>query len=420
MKLNKRTNSNLITCTILLLLLVEFFINDIGLPTQLIVLIDIVALIMALYLVVYFKINNFTYLTNLRLVIGVIMIIGLIALFSFIWNKCSIGFAISWFRLYIRPFVFFLITVICLDEKRVYKILNLLNSFVWINVIVCSIQYFLFNISGDRCNGLFGTNNTNSWMNVLLCIVFTYNIVLYINKCTSFKGIVPICIGCIYISSLAEIKFFYFEIGIIIILAIMLSKPNRRTIELGVLGILFLLIASQLIDFIWGATSSGFFSLEGIQEYLDFNSRGYGYASVGDIGRVGGIVQLNNIFFKNEINLIGMGPGACCYGTPFYALYSNLHYIWFGYTLIYLELGWCGVLAFILFFVLVVYALFKKQKMEIDMMPRQRSIYFFSIIMAILGVILLWYNTTIINYQGIFLFIAIAFGFVQEKKKMKD
>lgn len=402
----KKMNTLLYVSTFFMLI-VQFLINNVGVPDEIMICLDIFLVVGILFSIR--MLPTVIKRTNSFLPVFMIMLLISVAIIGWIINGYSIRWFINGLRINGRYFLVFLVSLVLLNKERIDKLFSLFIKVMIANVIFCSIQYFIFGFRGDFCGGLFGTAKTNSWVNILLCVVTAYSIAFYANANISLKKAIMNCLLCVYIASLAEIKFFFFELILIVISVVILNRPNKKTISICIVSGLLLIAMNSIIDSLWSSSSSDIFSIEGIEFYL--SEKSYGYASVGDLGRIGGISKLDEYFFQDSLNLFGKGLGSCEYGTPFYSIYSYLHYIWFGYLTIYLEMGWTGLILYVAFFIAIVFASIRKRRKNREITPYEKSVHIFSECMAIIGIVLIWYNTTVFNYPGFFLFLTIAFAF---------
>lgn len=408
MLLNRKSMNHLLYFLTIFMLVIQFFISTFYLPTWSIGLFDAVVVLFLLYLL-----PNFTrgpYIATMPIQMILIVLLLLSSVIGLIISHESILTYINGLRLYGKYFIVFLLGTFILTQKNILKLLNLFEKIMILQIVLCSIQYFVFGYRGDYCGGIFGTLKTNSWTNVLMCIVTAYSIAFYAHSNMSHRSLLINCGACVYVAALTEIKFFYFEFIIILLLVIMFTKPNRKTITVSIVGIILLLALSQLVDQLWSSSSSNVFSWEGLQYH--FSDKAYGYSSVGDLGRLGGIAKVNKLFFPDSLNLFGMGIGSTDYGTPFFLIHSYLHYMWFGYLSIYLEMGWVGLVLYITFFgTIIFHSVRSRGKSENSEDAVNSSIHIISKCMAVIGIILLWYNTTVVNYPGYFLFLTLSFTF---------
>lgn len=344
-----------------------------------------------------------------------LIFIGLIVLsiFSFVYNDYSIYTYINGFRNAFKYFMFFFSCIVILEYEDIDKIFNILYVLLLLNVVVCSIQFFKLGYKGDYCCGVFGVSNVNSYINVLIVVMSAYGIAAYLHKQKSLKIMVIIELSCMYIATLAELKFFFFEFMLIMAVSILFFRPNKRTIFIIVGGSLLIVLLPILINQFWGEASSQFFSIEGMKKYLD--NTDYGYSTTRDIGRINGISKLNERFFLNSFNLVGYGLGSCDYGTEFMNIHESLHYVWFTYLLTYLELGWLGIIIYVAFFACAaVMCICLKNKMAKD--NHSTMVYSIALCMAIMSIILLVYNTTMRNLPAYLMFAVISFIMLVNKK----
>ena len=413
MIINQKVMNRIIYWMTLFMLVCQFLIYNIGFSTYIMIVLDLFLVLGTL-----FCFRNFisgVYRTGSGLTFLVVLLLFGFAVFGCIWNQSSISLYLLGVYRYGKYFLLFFLCAFIFTREGILKLFGLLNIVLWLNVIMCTIQYFVLGYKGDFCGGLFGTSNTNGWMNIFLCLICAYVLSCYACGLANIKKVVSVCLPCIYISALAEIKFFFFELAIIFLLILMFSRPTKRRIALGIAGVVLLLALSQVVELLWSSSSSSVFSLEGILYY--FEEKDYGYASAGDLGRIGGIAKLNRMFFGDEYSFFGHGLGMCGYGTEFYKMHGELHYVWFGYLLTYIETGWSGLVLHVAFFVSVLIGTRKIRKLDEGKDPIDTSLYLVAECMAILGIILLWYNTTVKNYPAYFLFMSLAFPFALCGKK---
>ena len=293
MLIRRNTIGRALYWTTLFMLVCQFLISDLGLPSIIMVWLDILILVGMLLYVRTFRshVNS----TESTIIVWVCIILIISSLIGLLWNSSSPVLYLNALRLNGKYFILFLIAAFSLGKKDILSYFDLLQKFLWLNTIMCTFQYFIGGYRGDHCGGFFGTGNTNGWMNIYLCIITAFMISSYICGRSKIKSVLINCILCAYIAALAEIKFYFFELAIIFILAIVLSKPSMKKIIAGIAGVLLLLMLSQLVDALWSSSSSDAFTIEGIRYY--FSDRAYGYASVGDLGRIGGIERANDLFF---------------------------------------------------------------------------------------------------------------------------
>lgn len=346
-----------------------------------------------------------------------LVIVGILMCFSVVVSLIRLYSPIIFIRGFYNFFKYFAFFVSCsviLEIEDVKKILNQFNILLVVNALVCSVQYFLLGYKGDYCCGLFGSTLVNSYLNVYICIVSMYAVVMYLNKEITLTKLAISVLLSMYISGLSELKFFYFELISIFALAILYKRPNRKTVMLIFIGIAALSVLPVIIEHLWTSSSASSLSLNGMIKYItDASGRSYGYASLNDLGRIGGISRVNSLFFDGKTNWLGYGIGYCDYGTPFFARYENLHYTWFTYLINYLELGMIGLVLMIAFLVSVALSCFGS---KFKKKPECEPYYSMVFIVAILSIVLLYYNTTMRNIPAYLVFFVLSILGVLNKR----
>ncbi len=346
-----------------------------------------------------------------------LVIVGILMCFSVVVGLSRLYSPIIFIRGFYNFFKYFAFFVSCsvvLEIEDVKKVLNQFNILLVVNALICSVQYFLLGYKGDYCCGLFGSTLVNSYLNVFICIVSMYAVVMYLNKeITLIKLAISVLLS-MYISGLSELKIFYFELILIFALAILYKRPNRKTVMLMFAGTAALSVLTVIMEHLWTSSSASLLSLNGMIQYItEASGRSYGYASLNDLGRIGGIPRVNSLFFDGKTNWLGYGIGYCDYGTPFFARYENLHYIWFTYLINYLELGMIGLVLMIAFLVSVALScLGAKFKKKLECEPYYSMVF----ILAILSIVLLYYNTTMRNIPAYLVFFVLSILGVLNKR----
>lgn len=235
--------------------------------------------------------------------------------------------------------------------------LRKLDRLFWLNVPVTLTQYFLLGKTGDYLGGIFGTaQGCNAYTNLFFCIVVLRSLVRFLAKQESWRSCLGKCFWALMLAALAELKFFFLEFGIIAVLAVGFSDYSRRKIWV-VLGAAAGVFAGAALLSTLFPNFSGWFSLRWI---LDAAGSDRGYTSSGDLNRLNSIARINQWFFHSPgYRLFGLGLGNCdtsafpFLSTPFYRVFSRLHYTWMSVSFWYLEGGYLGLVFFFGFFALV-------------------------------------------------------------------
>ena len=222
------------------------------------------------------------------------------------------------------------------------------------------------------------------------------------------------------ISALAELKFFYIEFIVILIVASLLTSFSYRKL---------IIIVGAAIGFIFGTAFlvrlypifSGVFELEGLIE--NATSVG-GYTGIGDMNRFTGIPMVNELFFDNmSERLFGFGLGNCDYAdsyafltTPFFSKYSGYHYTWLSAVWMYLETGAIGLIMFMGFFVLVaLFALVRMKKQK-----EYRHVYQITFILSLCCILIAIYNASLRTESAFLIYTVLSMAFWKSHKAVND
>ena len=404
---NSKNMNRVLYATVFYMFIMGFLVNDMGLPIGIMAVLDAVVFLALLYSMRFWP-SRFSR-TKAGVEVGIYAVLFFVGVIHALVARVSPMLILEGVRNSFRGMATFAVTVCLIQKGTTKKIIRLIERFFQINVVVCSIQYFLLGITQDECNGLFGTGAMNSWTNILLCVISVYYISRYMNRLIPLRSVAVNVVLCLYLAVLAELKVYFFELILITMVLILLEKPSWRTFILCVVGALALSGMVALFIAFWEDNS--IFTVEGIRYYFD-TDRSYGYSAQGDWGRIGGIMNATKKFFKNDLNLFGMGLGYCGFDTPFYNRYGGLHYNWFSYISIFLEQGWVGIIGYFAFFVCNTLTLRKKKKTAKT--ADAKVVYDVSLIMSVLGIVLMIYNSTVTGYPAFFLFLLMGLAYRYE------
>lgn len=281
----------------------------------------------------------------------------------------------------LRFFVFFFSCIGVLNVRDIDSIINLMKKFFWLNVAMCTFQYFVLDLSNDYLGGFFGTaQGGNAYINVLLCIICSIVMAQYFTEKLKLYKVIMYLISSIYIATLAELKIFYIEFIIILIVAIISARPSLKTIMICLLGIVAINVAIELLLRYNPESLNLLFDSSARKFYLSGN----GYTNSGDLNRFTAIQQLYDNFFKGDLSLslFGFGLGSCEYAkfsflqSEFYKQYNYLHYRWFTHAWVYLEQGAVGLILLVFFIIsLWIFALKNMNSIRKDLI--YLALYFF-------------------------------------------
>jgi hypothetical protein len=329
---------------------------------------------------------------------------------SFILNIYSPVLLIWGIRSYFRFFIFFIAVVLYLKEEDVEEILNILFIILILNVLISTYQYFALGLRNDYVGGTFGTEKgCNAYTNILLLVLSSYALMAFLNKRKSIFYTVMVLVFSMYIAALSELKGFYIEFAIIAAFGMIISKPNKRTISMIVVGGVILFFGARYFMKQYNIFEN-FFNLESIVYYMTDGSYSFGADKV---NRLSGIIRIQNMFLDDGLKkLFGIGLGNADYSSYFmsdvYRQYGYLRYTWFLSTFLFLELGYLGLISYILIFIATIMDL---KRIHLFFENKSKELILTSILIALCTIVIVFYNSSSRMDCAYILFGALGFGF---------
>ena len=394
-----------------------FFITEIGLPSSLIYATDIITcflfLLTVLARVKVLKTVEFNY-------VDVIFILFLIyALFTSTVNGVNF-FSVAWAcRTTFRFYIFYYCCIALLGRKDVSTLLRMLEVLFAVNAVLVIFEYFVQGLKGDYLGGMFGIQQgANGFMNFYVIVMLSYEISRYLKKDQRLSVLAYYLAVSFIIASLAEIKFLYIEIIVLVACALIMHFPTRKTACLFLVACCLLFLGLQVLKSVFPSSYTMLLSGEGTSDYLDA-----AWTGGCEMGRTTAIQFINSSFFSSRtiyesynigsgnflINqLFGFGFGAAepssLVHSRFADQYSSTQYAAFEFADRYLELGWIGLCLYVLFFLVIFVSTFDKRTHDIE------SDIWFGAIRLLIPLVLMnvWYgNFRIDASYMIFFFLAI-------------
>ena len=349
----------------------------------------------------------------------VLLLLILSIVIGVIYNFVPIHLVLWGVRNTFRGIAFLYLCVIYLTKEDVYKFFDGLFYVQLLNFLIGLYQYFILGLKQDRLGGLFGHGNGNA-LCIFCVIVCSYTLLQSLN---SGKGTIKAVLSLatsIIMAVLAEEKMLLFELLIVVLLCLALSK--RSLIKLAIIPAIFIIgqQALQWLDVLFPGSAQGLTSLSLVEKYLTASWEGSYY-----IPRFGSFTFISNRIFHNNIfwNAFGLGMGNCdtssfsFFQSPFYKQYGYMNYRWiFGQWTI-METGIIGLTLFVvLFFVIILYLL----KTKGDALEKEKSVIETSIITAIICIMTMWMNNTLKVDTAYIPYFIIASGFICYKGRFES
>jgi len=408
---------HLIAFQIYYMLIVEMLIDILHFPSIIRYVLDVNAILIALLA-----------LNKLKIIISdkvfkrlniYIMLYMLGAVFVSILFATPLGRILWAFRNNYLYLIFFLCCAYTLSLKDFDSIMKNCIRFSFFNAICVFYEYVVLHLYGDNVGGMFGSSfGCNGLLNVYLFVITAYSIVMFAKKKASIFQLLWIVISSLIIASVSELKFFYIEFALIIIFYLVLSKAslNNTFLLLGIIVAFY--VAIQIIGAIQPDIVEFFSDIDKITSYS------YSTYNNTIINRGTVFSQIHNLFFGNDVrlNIFGYGLGYCEESktfawaqSPFATKYASMGYRNLSASMIILETGYLGLVAFIAIFIFI-FIIAQKQKSENE---NKNQYFIVSQIVSLLLIINIWYNSAIrreIAYLS-FLYLASIIIVLRDKRK---
>lgn len=317
-----------------------------------------------------------------------------------------------------RFFIFFYCCVRTLRCEDIPFIFSIFEKALIINGIVCIYEYFVRGINYDFLGGLFGNgvSGGNGPLNALMFIVCAYVIIEYVNKNKSIGELLIVLGICLFIAVVGELKFFFFELIIIIIYILAFVSKNFKMLVFVFTAIVVGIIAVNLYGKLY-PNNAGFLSLDFIRDYAFERS----YGSSTDINRLTAVQYIKDNIFKGNLKKIWIGLGIgngetsqySFLTSSFYSFYGDrIKYSWFSHAFMFVENGYIGLSLYFAFFVSIYIRAFRN-------MRNNKWMQLCSLI-VLESIILIVYNQTLrIESMGYAMFLILAMPYLREGRGIR-
>ncbi len=315
-----------------------------------------------------------------------------------------------------RFYFMFFSCVVFLNQSEARDYLRIWDILFWVNFAAALFQFFVLGVKQDFLGGIFGVGEgVNGYINIFMLTIVTKALALYLNRQENTRSCFLKCGAALIIAAMAELKFFFAEFLLVVLLALLFSNFTWRKLWILLGALASVILGVALLTEIFPGFSD-FFSIQWFAENA-FSDKGYtGY---GDLNRLNAIPKINEVWLKNGWQrLLGLGLGNCdtsafaFLNTPFFRRNGDMHYTWLSYAKIYLETGWIGLIFYFGFFVLVYHRVGKIQKT----VHGEAACYcLLAKIMAIMCVIISVYNSSLRTEAGYMVYFVLAIPFIYGK-----
>jgi len=414
MQIKRRTQSEwLIWLIVVMPLLCGAMIDFLGVPGSLKYSLDIVWGLLALYLLLSVR-EKHSQTYGVKQISIWATVFFLYTLLAYIPQYQSVLYYAWGIRNNFRYYIAFFAFVAFLKTEDIGYYFSLFDKLFWVNAVITVVQYFAFGVYGDHLGGIFGyATGCNGYTNLFFVIISAKTLIGYLNKTESLKKCFVKCVTMLAIAAIAELKFFYIEFWIIIVMLVLSADFSWRKLYIIIFGTLGVILGAYGLMILF-PNFAGFLSVEGI---LEIAASKKGYTSSGDLNRLTAIPIISRRFLKTGAQqFFGLGLGNCdtssfeFLNTPFFRKNGWLHYSWMSYAEMYLECGWIGLVFYFGFFVLVYFGANRVRKTSTGMKNTYCRI---AMIMAVICMAISIYNNSLRTESGYMAYFVLALPFTK-------
>lgn len=350
--------------------------------------------------------------TSVKKIGAFILLLLLYCFLSFFMFKPHLVLFFWGLRNKFRFLIAFLGTAIFLKKEDVNRLFNMMYICLLINMPIITFQ-FISGVGRDYLGGTFGIQkNCNASTNVLLIALCAYFFISKLKKNEKTKKFVTVLLCSVYWAILSELKVFFVELIIVVILSILIvnGKAMSKIKWFSLLGAMFVLGAIGLY-YVYPEQAEFIFNPKSIIWYLrNVHGGAYGF------GRTTALTMISDLFFNHDFFkvLFGIGVGnaefldvlGLHYFSDFYVNYHEYSYFGYFHSMIYLEMGILGILWYVLFWLRGFRDSIKYKYFDSKLMTFSTVYFVCTLINAFKD------STLLISVSGYISFILLAIPFV--------
>lgn len=373
----------------------------------------LVLLLLKLFSQRFTKIDNYS--------MPFVVIVGLfffITLVGYLFNYQSVFYYLWGLRNNIRMFIAFFAFAYLADWEDAKGWIKALDVLFVINFAVVILQYFS-GYGQDYIGGIFGTSKgCNGSLLIFLCIVFAKTIISFMRGEEKMSKCIFVSVASLLVSTLSELKMFFILFILILFMASFMTAHSIKKTLFFAFGAVLVVLFGTLLTVLY-KDFTDFLSFDSLIKALTDT----GYATDEDIGRFTALPVISQRFLPGFFKkLFGLGLGNCdssslsMFNTPFFESHQTVHYSYFSYAFLFLETGFVGLALYASFFVASFFVSRKLKKLEMaDEFACQMSI-----ILSVISLILLVYNSSLRMEIGFMLFFVLALPIISANEQRES
>ena len=363
--------------------------------------------------------QRFTKIDNYSMPFVVIVdLFFFITLVGYLFNYQSVFYYLWGLRNNIRMFVAFFAFAYLADWEDAKGWIKALDVLFVINFAVVILQYFS-GYGQDYIGGIFGTSKgCNGSLLIFLCIVFAKTILSFMRGEEKMSKCIFVSVASLLVSTLSELKMFFILFILILFMASFMTAHSIKKTLFFAFGAVLVVLFSTLLTVLY-KDFTDFLSFDSLIKALTDT----GYATDEDIGRFTALPVISQRLLPGLFRtLCGVGLGNCdssslsMFNTPFFESHQTVHYSYFSYAFLFLETGFVGLALYASFFVASFFVSRKLKKLEMaDEFACQMSI-----ILSVISLILLIYNSSLRMEIGFMLFFVLALPIISANEQRES
>lgn len=416
MKISHKTCKHIVALQIFFVVIMNFLI-DYGAPSIIVYFTDFLMVVLSGYMLLYKKHTLAFVGAKTQSIIITTLIIYMV--FDGLLNVVN-PLLIFWAaRKTFRGLIFFIACIRFLEMEDVDKIFKWLFIVQIFNICWTGYQFAVMGLRQDFLGGIFGrTTGANAWSNMFFCILLTYYTIKFIQEKQYLYKFLVVILSTIIMAALSEIKIFFIEFPLIILVVMIFAKVSYKKIVLAIAGVCMFYFAMSFFAKYYPLFYARFSSLSSIIDMGRDVGTGY------NISRLGAFESISDLFFNNSIfrKIFGLGFGGCetsslsFLNSPFYKTNGRYNYVWFGHMITFLETGYVGIILTLAFFLSVVVYSFR-MKRQYRQGETVHTMSIFAITIGGIAIVNIWYNNFIRGELQYLVYFALATVFISVKSR---
>ena len=349
---------------------------------------------------------------------GILQILSImlfmVCIVSAVVGKVSILTYLVAVRKFFRGFVYMVLCKEYLEATDIDSTIQFCFKLQWVNFLLVAIQRVVLGFDQDHSNGIFGTGLTNNYTSVLCIILVCYcTAEFYYKRCSLKKWVAQLILN-FAIAAIAELKVLFLVLPIAIVVILREKLFSQRGMKISFFLILGLAGALVVFGIMYQDQLSALLTISGMKNYNN-----WGLATHALVDRKNWLqYTMENIFSGNIVKiLLGVGFGTVsglsssvvdAYG------YRELGYGSYTASMLFLELGFSGLILIVIWFATNLKRAFKKPS---DKMLRMFADFEKGFILCMF--VFLVYANILFNDSSYMVFFALSFMYVKNKAVIK-